>query len=453
MSELIVLLTIFFIIALGVMIIRGFNFLPDKTTKEIIPYAYGLGVGVVAMQLYVYARLHIPWTTTLIFIPWIVVISVLIILNRNNTYPHIVTLPTFSKIQFALLSIIILAGSYTLFEVLLRPVSAWDSWAIWLLKAKIFFIDETIHPSVLTYVKSDYPLIVSLMGTFIYMVLGKINDTAVLLPFYAFYFFLAISFYFTLRKKFNTTYSLLFTLLLVTTQTIIRQGGRIEAGQADLAVGFFGFLSFTLLVEYMQSTSFRVLVLLNIFLAFTGLIKFDGIPITIVLGLFELLFIFKKKLYKQLLAVGFWIVPLADWEIYKMVNHITKYTYFAGHTFVFSLQNSIHVLAQEIKELLNIKSWNMLWIGYLYVLLTQNSKKNYEVIILHATVLTQMAIYTFLYLFTVGNSPESSFERLLVHIAPLALYAIALSTPYLFTSIKNKRVKPFIHSLTEHKTF
>ncbi|MDE2590284.1 MAG: hypothetical protein KGL95_11560 [Patescibacteria group bacterium] len=448
MSALIVLLTISFITAMGTVIIKGFDLLPNKKTSEILPYAYGLGVGVVTMQLYMYARLHIPWTGVTLFIPWVVIVCVFVVINSTKTFSSPFKSPTFTKKQLFLLSAIFVSGCYTFFEVLLRPVSAWDAWAIWLLKAKIFFIDGTIRPAILTYVKSDYPLVISLMGTFVYIVLGKIDDTVVLLPFFAFYCFLAVSFYFTLRKKCNRTYSLLFTLFLVTTQTLIRQGGRLEAGQADLAVGFFGFLSFTLLIEYIQTSSPRILLLLNIFLALTGLIKFDGIPITIVIGLSEIIFILRRKLYKHLLALGFWLVPLADWEVYKMVNHVTKYTYFAGHTIVFSLKNTLHVFTQEIKELINVKSWNMLWIAYFYILFFQWSKKHYELTILHAIILTQLLIYTFLYLFTAGNSPESSFERLLVHVAPLALYAVVLSAqlffPEFFKTVPKKYFKRFI---------
>ena len=32
-----------------------------------------------------------------------------------------------------------------------------------------------------------------------------------------------------------------------------------------------------------------------------------------------------------------------------------------------------------------------------------------------------------MYMFTVGNNPESSIERLLVHVAPIAFYVIALT--------------------------
>ncbi len=435
MNEFIVLLVIFFLSNIGFLIIYSFNLLPKTSVLSVMGYSYGLGVGIIGTQLYIYSRFSITWTKETIIIPWVVATIIFIIQKRKAIKLPKIGKPKLHIFSIILVSAIICCGTYVLFEALLRPVSAWDAWAIWLLKSKVFFIDNGIKPGILNYVKSDYPLIISLLGTFIYIVLGRINDTSVLLAFFGFYFFLSILFFSILKERFGTVSALIFTLFLVTTQTIIRQGGRIEAGQADLAVGYFAFISFTLLIKYLKSSNKKTLLLLNIFLAFTGLVKFDGIPITIVIALFILIHIFKKKLYIHLYLLLLWIIPILDWEFYKKLNNVTK-TYFAGHVFTFSFVNIISVIKQEFFELINVKSWNMLWIVYFYTLLC-GMKKDYETLVLHTLILTQLVVYTFLYFFTVGNSPESSFERLLVHIAPLALYTVAVYTNNLFRQMPN----------------
>jgi hypothetical protein len=138
-----------------------------------------------------------------------------------------------------------------------------------------------------------------------------------------------------------------------------------------------------------------------------------------------------------------WIIPLIDWQIYKILNHITT-TYFAAHTYIFSFKNFLDVVRKEILELVNIKSWNLLWIIYFYTLFLGFIKRNKGMFELHTIIISQLVIYTCLYLFTAGNSPESSFERLLVHIAPLALLTVAFSLKDYLTFHEDKTKNKFV---------
>src|SRR4030067_1512713 len=112
-------------------------------------------------------------------------------------------------------------GGYVLIEALIRPVGVWDAVAIWLNKSKIFYLDGSLVPSHFIHIDSGYPLVVSLLGTFIYIILGHVNDTAVLITSFAFYSFLALSFFSILKEKFGVKYALIFTLLMVTTQNLV----------------------------------------------------------------------------------------------------------------------------------------------------------------------------------------------------------------------------------------
>lgn len=425
MNILIVLLTIISITLIGYIIIRGFGFLSGKDNLLAIGYSYGLGAGLIAMQLYVYSRLHIPWHLELLGIPWIILIVWLLFKKKKYIFGSFPKIPNLGVIDKLLILGIVITLGYVLFEALLRPVTAWDSWATWMLRAKVFFIDQGVYSNTLNYVQSDYPLLFSLLGTFIYIVLGKVNDTAVLLISFAYYFFLSLTFFAVIKGRYGMRYALLFTFLFMTVQNLVRHGGRLEAGMADLPFGYYTFISTLLFIEYIKSKSSKILFLLSIFLACVTLIKVEGVFISIVITLLCFYTIYKNKFknFKHLFILLFWIIPFAEWIIYRSI-YIEK---FPGHELIFSASKLINAFSGTLKELFNIKSWSMLWIFYFYSIFITFLKKNSELTILNIIIISQLCIYIVIYIFYKGFDPDSSIERLLIHLAPLAIYYVAIT--------------------------
>lgn len=423
MNIFIVLVTILGITLVGYTLIRLLEIFGKKDILLSISYGYGLGMALAGLQLYFYARLDIPWHREFLLIPWVIFL-VTVFLNKKNIF--YVSSQNFLKpsvLQILLLVGICLSGGYVFFEALLRPVTVWDGWAIWLLKSKVFFIDGTIRPESLAYVSADYPLLISLLGTFIYIMVGYVNDTIVLLSSFAFYIFLAIAFFATLKKKFGITYALFFTFLLVTTQNFVRHGGRMESGQADLPLAYFIFTSSMLLLSYYKNTHWKTLLLTTVFLGITGLIKIEGMPFTLTIGIFLSYMIIKKKNYTHFIFFLFWVLPIIDWYTYKSIYHLAALT---TRTFSFSLQKTFSVFLGVGKELVNIKTWSMLWICYLYMFFCWPKKGENTFFIINIIIFSQFGLYCLIYLFIDGYSPDSSIERLLLHLAPLVLYAIAI---------------------------
>jgi hypothetical protein len=421
MNALIVFFIICFVSLIGYSFIKIFNIFPKKSVLSVLGYSYGLGIGLTSLQLYTYSLLNIPWDRLFLVLPWII-FSIYVFFVKKVWLNFSFRFEKLKKIELILLILIFTTVSYVLLEALIRPLAVWDGWAIWLLKSKIFFLDGKIIPSVLNYVRSDYPLIVSLFGAFVYIMLGHIDDTAVLLGFFAFYLFIGILFFSVIKEKFGTTYALFTTFILLTIQNLIRHGGRYEVGQADLALGYFIFISATLLLDYIKKQEVKTLILLNIFLGITGLVKFEGIPFVLVAQTIITYFILKSKKYERLYLAILWLVPVFGWELYKKIYNISV-SYFSAHQLQFSFSKIILSIEGIVKELFNVKSWNFLWITYLFTFFFRI--KNSNLLILNIIILFQLFTYTTLYFFTSGNSPESSIERLLVHIAPLTMLYIS----------------------------
>lgn len=428
MNAFITLVLLLLISIIGFTVVQTLAVFPKKSNLFKLSLGYGLGVGMISAEMYVYARLGILWNITNLLTPWVVLV---VIYYASNKYKNIFNLRLkkmrlkIKPVTILLLLGIIFSALYTIFEALLRPLAVWDGWATWMIKSKAFFLDSTITASTLKYIASDGPLVVSIIGTFIYIALGKVDDTSVLLVSSGFYVFLLTLFFSVVREKNDYRYALFFTFLLATTQTLIRQGGRLEAGEADLPLGYFIFSSTLLYIEYIKSGSGKVLLLLSFFLGITSLIKFEGLPFSLLIIVLVLYDIFKKHKHRQLPLLMFWLIPVVEWQIYKKITNLDS-IYFAGHGLVVSFHKILHSIVGTAQGLTNVKSWNLLWIVYFYCIIFLFHKKNFELVTLHIVVLSQLLLYLLIYFFTAGNTPETSLERLLVHLAPAALLSVSI---------------------------
>ena len=94
------------------------------------------------------------------------------------------TRPTTATIVLLIPVVIVCAAM--LFRATFMPVWVWDSWAIWDLKARAFFVDRSVVPFVSdTYYAlshPDYPLLVPLAGTLMYLVSGGPHAAVQVVP-------------------------------------------------------------------------------------------------------------------------------------------------------------------------------------------------------------------------------------------------------------------------------
>lgn len=423
MTLFIVIATIFLFVLVGYMLIKTFDFLPANSGLSTISYALALGAGIASFQLYVYSRFAIPWSIPYIIFPWIITVLFLLAYKRN-----IFSLGKFEiqlkKVDYILITAIFLLLAFVGFESIIRPVSAWDAWAIWLLKAKIFFIDGHIEAGIFRYVESSYPLLVSLMSTFIYIILGKVDDTNALFLSFAFYAFLGLAFFVYIKYKTHVTYALIGTFLLLSAQNILRHGGRYEGGQADIILSCYIFLIGVLLITFLKKQKISILIFLQLLLAITALLKNEGLVFSLFTQLILWFYFIRKRQYKNIFYTFIWAIPVLDWEYFKYSNNLPKLT----EVFVGSFTNFERIIPigiSMLQELFNLRNWNLLWILFLGICIVRYTlilKSPY--LALYILLVLQLGLYYFLYLIFPGDPIAligSSFNRLLLHLAPLAL--------------------------------
>lgn len=435
------LLSLFCMTAVGFIVIKVFHMADNMSNVEILPFSFGLGSGFVALQLYVYSRVGISWDTIFLALPWII-LGLFTLPKLKFSFKTLIPsrkLTFYSKVLIILIVMLIL---FVGIESVLRPLTSWDGWSAWLFMSKMFYLEGSLKSVIFSYIPSEYPVVVSLMSTFIYLIMGNINDRLVLLLYPTFYISLALMFFFSLKKVLTVQQALFFTFLLISTQNIIRHAGRFEAGQADIIMGFYIFACALLFFQYIRTNKIGNLVLLQLFLCITFLIKNEGVPFVLLVELLVILNVLKRKVYVHLFALLLFVATFVDWQVFKNSQNLSNAPSYLSSTF--HPERLSIVIHEFAREFLNIQNWNILWPTFFvsFFIAAPFLKRNKTVLMLFTIVFFQILIYFGVFFFT-STSPREHIrvvmDRALLHIAPLAVYTISIVFSLIRLKIKNAR--------------
>jgi hypothetical protein len=148
---------------------------------ESLALSYGLGVGLVTLQMLAYSLAGIRFTLVRVVLPWAVVWPLYLFLVRRRAVPpepaagrpFARRLSPAALLLLAPVAIVCLA---MLVRSTFMPVWVWDAWAIWDIKARAFHLHGGVVPflsdSYYALTHLDYPLLVPLAGTFVYLTVG-----------------------------------------------------------------------------------------------------------------------------------------------------------------------------------------------------------------------------------------------------------------------------------------
>jgi len=159
-------------------------------------------------------------------------------LTLNKEYAPSNRLPLKNKLKYTekitsalnpvFIILIVINILIVVFFALLFPIRFWDAISCWSLKAKAFFIDSTM---VDFYLKHDYsfsapsyPPFLSLIETWIYLWIGKIDENLVKIIFPIFYTSGVLLVFNFFRKKFSETLSLILAFVFAAIPVIVDHG-------------------------------------------------------------------------------------------------------------------------------------------------------------------------------------------------------------------------------------
>lgn len=164
-----------------------------------------------------------------------------------------VTISRRGIVALILLAILLLQIAYVALIALGQPLTYWDSWVTWGIKARTLFIDQTLSPALLTDVSRaithlDYPLLLPLAEATLFRALGAVDDRFV--GWIALGFFLAlVALVYAASRMFGATRSR--ALLASTVVGALPTVALLAAeNYADIPLAVYGIVTVTYLLRW-----------------------------------------------------------------------------------------------------------------------------------------------------------------------------------------------------------
>ena len=390
---------------------------------------------------------HLPKTARLIFLStfttgiFIILFSILFLQMKKTPFQL-----SFNRKYF--LSLFSLAVILSMFLIVLgdslfMPVYNGDAYAIWVLKAKVLFYEgfgsNYFHNPNLGYSHLDYPLLIPMLISGVYSILGSADDSYGKII-YPFIYLLFVGLVFSAaRRKLDLERSLLLTALFASIPALVRWSG---TGTADMALTFFYAGSIFHLIIFLERKNTYDLLLSAFYSCLCILTKNEGLPLALInIFTFIAFYSFPNKDIKRLFTyISVMLIPCIPWFIFSQdipKIHENSLAIINLTDFVKNIMRLKIIIPELLKEYFNIQSWGIFWIlTAVLSLACWKHLKNKTVSMLSLLFILHTSLYVFIYLVYPSSLKwilSTTLERLILHTTP----AILLILTYLFAGEEN----------------
>jgi len=424
---------------------------------EKIALSYGIGAGLLSLEMFLISSVGIPLTFGYIIIPWIPFLCFSIWKSNGRVLMGVhplnlkgISQPrstpgnnrerVFSVLEKIVWAVIFFEVFSVFFAALIKPIFHWDPFVSWSFKAKIFFMDEAIrldffHDTTKDFTFPDYPLLVPLTETWLFTSLGEWNDALVKVIFPLYYVCLLIIFYSALRRSISRMGSVLFTLFLATMPRVLYYS---SAGYAEIPLAYYYSVSVISLFLWINHGNKEYLPIAAIFAGFAGWTKYEGqILLLVVFFLLVVFLLFhfrarlREKIHCLLIFLGIVILILSPWMIFKQLiglhsEVVTSST--LNLSWITTHLGRLRPLGYAfLKTMLDTDKWNILWFALiLATIFFWKRTFSSPTVYIFLSVVLPMALYAVGYLIVAWDIKwERSIPRYMVHFTPLSLFLLA----------------------------
>lgn len=347
----------------------------------------------------------------------------------------------------ALISLLVLNVVWVTLVGVARPLTDWDSWVTWGMKARAMFVDGGLVParyfdSSRSVTNFDYPLLIPLSEAWLYQWIGQADEQAAVFLFPPFYIALLAVFYSAVRRLASRNASLGFTLLLATTPRLERSA---SSAFADVPLAFFALVTFVYLLRWMEMRRRSDLSVAGIFGGLMGWTKNEGLLFLALAGLALIAWAAPRLLRGVeprrplvLAALGFAglsTLAAAPWLVYRALYHVISYANFLPVTPALLQSNAVRLLIAVRAILVRmfapdyVTVWNLVWplmaIAVLPGWRRLRSLTAYWLWIIGGYLLLISFSYIFSSYDPVSEHIRNSIDRLMTQVVPLAWLWIA----------------------------
>lgn len=230
---------------------------PERRSSlfETLSLAYGLGIGAVAMTLFLLSLISSVWagprlSRGLILFVVLILVAVLLVLwrraRRQSTAPGSAEPPGagFSRFGVLLVAVLVLLFLSQAYYAANTPLSAMDAMGFWGYSAKAIFLDGTVRtPAVVEPLRGHphprYPLLVPLAQDWVHFLRGRDGDSSVKLLFVGFYVALVGVVFGAARQRWGRTGGMVAAFLVATIPVLRADGFGAAFALADIPLAFF----------------------------------------------------------------------------------------------------------------------------------------------------------------------------------------------------------------------
>lgn len=412
--------------------------------------SFGLGVGALSIGMFLLSFIGLA-----INLPNILLLAtpflIYLIWDKKFKFGHIFDIENkmidLNALQIILIIFILFITFLVFSDALIQPMTRWDERVVWGLKAKILYYDEGIYSKSfldadIIHPHKNYPLLIPLIESWIYNVLGNVDDRLVKIIFPLFFISLLLIFYSSQRNFFSKTYSLIFTTFLASMPFIIVSplpvpdaGSGAASGYADVPLSFFYFTATIYLYMWMTDTSknnrLKISAIFSMFMIFTkteGIILFFGnLSVFIIFILFNV----QDRNIRNLSIFLSPTVLLIPWFIFQQNLPNDFIFQYSISRFVQNLYRLQPILIYFLKIFFNPLNWSVLWIlFFLSTIFTIRFTSKKPIIYLFLIISFQLFAIILMYILTPYESVEfhieTSMNRMLMHIIPTITFLVSI---------------------------
>jgi hypothetical protein len=319
----------------------------------------------------------------------------------------------------------------------------WDGLLIWELKARYAYLNGGALPAHYfsdaprVFSHPEYPLFLPMLETWIYFWIGDCDQYWVKLIFPLFYavgmILLAQAGTFWSGKRWI---GLLVANLFLFIPFLTRAAGGIVLGYADVPLSIVYLAAFYFLSIFVRQNSGAAWSCFIALAAILPWIKREGVVLWFVVTACGAWIIWRRRgIFPALLSFLPGVCVIVGWQIYLKAMHVSPAQDFDSIGLARLYANLYRfgpVLRSLISEAEAIEHWSLLWFATMAAFLCFVIRgRGQHALMLVICTIAPIALYCGVYLFSAWSDYlhhiESSLPRLLLHVAPLSMLAIALA--------------------------
>jgi len=449
------------IASVGVFMLAGYlvTGLYGLARAERLLFSYAAGCGVVSLQMFCYSLLGVRLGFFVIAAPWCALWAIGRFAGRwgrggrwgRAEVPSPVPARPLRRLEWFLVAVIVSQAAFSLFNSAALPVQGFDTWVIWFMKAKVFYMDRGVeYASFLKPLYSNgnpgaysYPLLTPLATAFSYLAMGGVDDRMAKLLYALYYLSLLGIFYHFVRAEVSREAALVSTAMLATVPRIMEQAGLTGVGYADLPLAVYFISAAGFAFKYMDSGKSRDFLLCALFLSLGAWTKNEGLSFLIIgLALLCLHALFKdpRAAARPVLVSALTVAAVAGpWIVYRSAlpeiseGHVTGVSFGSA---VANLSRLPTIVSTILPRLFTANKYHAAWGVYvLFAVLAAKRFREKGYALLHLLLWGQFAAYVFVYIVTPRELKpliRASVDRLTIHLLPLVFFCVALCWESLF---------------------